>query len=98
MKSSSTFCLPSNATTGAEPSPVMLKLRAVEIPSALVAVPSIPPSKEPTNDVAVITPALPSWMFEPTANSPRVPTEVSDELTTPEPRVSALSTSVLLTL
>ena len=76
----------------------MLKLRAVEMPSALVAVPSMLPVKEPSNDVAVITPALPSWMLEPTANSPRVPTEVSDELTTPEPRVSALRTSVLLTL
>ena len=97
MKSSSTFCLPSNATTGAEPSPVMLKLRAVEMPSALVAVPSMLPVKEPSNVVAVTIP-LPSWILDPTANSPRVPTEVSDELTTPDPRVSALRTSVLLTL
>ena len=52
--------------TGAEPSPVMLKLRAVVMPSALVAVPSMLPVKEPSNDVAVIIPALPSWMLEPT--------------------------------
>ena len=98
VRSSTTLSLPLNDTEGAEPSPVMLKLRAVVIPSALVAVPSMLPAKAPSNDVAVITPALPSWMLEPTDNSPRVPTEVREEDTTPDPRVSALRTSVLLTL
>ena len=49
----------------------------------------------PLNDVAVI---IPLEVTLPTLKLVRVPTEVKDELTTPEPRVVEERTSVLLTL
>ena len=53
------------------------------------------PEPSPTNDVAVI---IPLEFTLPTLRLVKVPTEVSDELTTPDPRVVEERTSVLLTL
>ena len=64
-------------------------------------VPADNPEPEPLNEEAVTIPEALTW--EPvsapaTLREPRVPTDVSEELTTLDPRVVALRISVLLTL